>query len=447
MAKDDLIDDRVSLKQCQQAVDALFAHVSKFTAKKAETQLLPDAEQSFWLTIALKKQPERSRLKVFSIPVTYPVVDPRKESVCLITKDPQRTYKDLIEDNKIHFIHKVIGIKKLKGKYKAYDARRALMKEHGLFLADDRVIPLLPKLLGSKFFAAKKQPLPVNITRKDLKKELERAVSSTYMPSIRGTALSIKVGRMSQSASQVIANIKTALPAIAARVNDGWDNIQSLGLKTSNSATLPIWTCSLNDSPGGRWAGLTAKDEEESESEGETDEDEEEETKGGSQKKKEKKETKTAPPAEVLQKTSAPEVEKEEETSKKKKEKKAKSSNEDAPATGMTEATVAVTKKDDEKKEKKEKKKGKKLIVAAASTPKDDAMVVDTIPATDESEKKPRKDKKSTVGDKEKPPIVLNKEELKQKKSEAPGEKKKKKVLKAKGGRSAKEMLLGRKVV
>ena len=50
----------------------------------------------------------------------------------------------------------VVGVEKLKGKFKPFEARRLLLKENGLFLADERVIPLLPKLLGSKFFAAKK---------------------------------------------------------------------------------------------------------------------------------------------------------------------------------------------------------------------------------------------------------------------------------------------------
>ncbi|KAJ3825908.1 ribosomal protein L1p/L10e family-domain-containing protein [Lentinula raphanica] len=277
MAKDELIDDRVSLNQCQKAVDALHAYVSEVAAKKAETQLLPDVEQAFWLTIALKKQPQGSSLKVYSIPIAHPIVDPRKESVCLFTKDPQRTYKDLLADNNIRFISKVIDISKLKGKYKAFDARRALLKEHGLFLADDRVIPLLPKLLGSKFFRAKKQPLPVNITRKNLKTELERAVSSTYMPSIRGSTLSVRVGKISQTAAQVVANIKTALPVIASKINGGWDNVQSIGLKTSMSAYLPIWTCSLDDSKDGRWASLAADDEEESEFEGDEDEEDEDE--------------------------------------------------------------------------------------------------------------------------------------------------------------------------
>jgi len=123
----------------------------------------------------------------------------------LITKDPQREYKDLLESSNVKFVSRVIGIKKLKGKFKPYEARRMLLKENGLFLADDRVIPLLPKLLGKAFFNAKKyvdspttaahsltynplrQPIPVCLTRKDLKGELERAVSSTYFHQNQGT--------------------------------------------------------------------------------------------------------------------------------------------------------------------------------------------------------------------------------------------------------------------
>lgn len=86
----------------------------------------------------------------------YPIVDPRNSSICLITKDPQREYKDLLEAQNVKFISRVVGLAKLKGKWAGYEARRMLLKENDLFLADDRVIPLLPKLLGSKWFAAKK---------------------------------------------------------------------------------------------------------------------------------------------------------------------------------------------------------------------------------------------------------------------------------------------------
>ena len=86
----------------------------------------------------------------------HPIVDPRVSSVCLITKDPQREYKDLLESHGIRFINRVVGIEKLKGKFKPFEARRMLLKENDLFLADERVVPLLPGLLGKKFFEAKK---------------------------------------------------------------------------------------------------------------------------------------------------------------------------------------------------------------------------------------------------------------------------------------------------
>jgi ribosome biogenesis protein UTP30 len=47
-------------------------------------------------------------------------------------------------------------------------------------MADDRVLPLLPPLLGAKFFAKKKQPIPVTLSTKDFRHELVRARDSTY---------------------------------------------------------------------------------------------------------------------------------------------------------------------------------------------------------------------------------------------------------------------------
>ena len=83
-------------------------------------------------------------------------MDPRTSPVCLIVKDPQREYKDLIAGEGIKFISRVVDIRHLKGKWKPFEARRLLLKENGLFLADERVVPLLPKLLGKIFFNAKK---------------------------------------------------------------------------------------------------------------------------------------------------------------------------------------------------------------------------------------------------------------------------------------------------
>ena len=64
---------------------------------------------------------------------------------------------------------------------------------------------------------------------------------------------------MSQKPSQILENLKTALPVIVQHIKDGWDNVQSLLIKTNSSVSLPIWTCNLDDSKEGRWDGLTAK--------------------------------------------------------------------------------------------------------------------------------------------------------------------------------------------
>ncbi|GLB38190.1 putative ribosomal protein L1p/L10e family protein [Lyophyllum shimeji] len=263
MARTELIDEKVSADQCKRAIEALRAHELKKEQERQESELLSGKEPNIWLNVTVKKMPSGHKLKPVKIPVAYPLIDPRMTPICLITKDPQREYKDLLETHKIKFISRVVGIEKLKGKFKPFEARRMLLKENGMFLADERIIPLLPKLLGVKWFEAKKQPIPVCLTRKDLKGELERAVSSTYMNQNRGTCTSVKIATLSQSPTQILANLKLALPAIAKHISGGWENIQSLHIKTNSSVSLPIWACNLDEAEGGRWAGLTVNTDEE----------------------------------------------------------------------------------------------------------------------------------------------------------------------------------------
>ncbi|KAI0762023.1 ribosomal protein L1p/L10e family-domain-containing protein [Trametes elegans] len=260
MAGNTLIDGHVSAQQCKRAVDALLAHATKFEEEKAEGQLLNGKEQNVWLVVNTKLMHPEKKIKPAKIPIKYPIVDPRTSPVCLITKDPQREYKDLIAEKGIKFISRVVDIKHLKGKWKPFEARRMLLKENGLFLADERVVPLLPGLLGKAFFAAKKQPIPVCLTRKDLKGELERAISSTYFHQNQGTCTSVKIGTISQKPAQVLANLETALPEVVKHIKGGWDNVQSLLIKTNSSAALPIWQCPLSAEAGGRWDGLTARE-------------------------------------------------------------------------------------------------------------------------------------------------------------------------------------------
>ncbi|QRV77622.1 ribosomal protein L1p/L10e family [Ceratobasidium sp. AG-Ba] len=269
-----LIDSHVSVKQSKLAIDALLKHAAKVQAEQDETELLGAKDELVWLNVNVKRIHPEKKLKPFSIPLARPIVDPRTSPICLITKDPQREYKDLLAAQNIKFVSRVVGVTKLKGKFKPFEARRQLLKDHGLFLADDRVVPLLPKLLGKMFFEAKKQPIPVNLQRKDLKAELERAVSSTYMHQNQGTCTSIKIAPISFTPAQVLENLAIALPNVVKHIKGGWDNVQSLNIKTNTSVSLPIWSCELGSGEGGRWAGMVGTSEESAES-SESEEEEE----------------------------------------------------------------------------------------------------------------------------------------------------------------------------
>jgi ribosome biogenesis protein UTP30 len=130
-----------------------------------------------------------------------------------------------------------------------------------------------------------RQPIPVNLLKKDLKSELEAAISSTYLHQNAGTCTSIKIAHTGMDPKKVIKNVETSIPAVVRKLHhvntrrksqvkdkkvgeiipkakdtkseeelrqeaeDAWENIQSLGIKTHSSVCLPIWSCDLND----RW--------------------------------------------------------------------------------------------------------------------------------------------------------------------------------------------------
>lgn len=240
-----------SAPQTEKAVKALIAHHKSAKAKQEETQLI-SKEEHVWLIVNTKGMPKRINKKPHRIPLPHsPLPAPPATSICLISKTPQREYKDLLQAQNVGFINRVVGVEKLKGKFKPYERRRELMKEHEVFLCDEAVLDLMPKLLGKMFFDDKKTPLPVNMKRKDLKTELAKAINSTIYHESPGTSSSIRVATAAHhSTEQIVQNLLSAIPSVIAHIPEQWDNIKSIGIKTSNSIMLPIWTCEIGDKFG-----------------------------------------------------------------------------------------------------------------------------------------------------------------------------------------------------
>ncbi|GAA5951614.1 hypothetical protein JCM3765_005984 [Sporobolomyces pararoseus] len=252
----------VDQKQCEMALKALLAHVSKMQQQREEKELLGEQEEKVFLVVGLKQAPKREVHKPVRLPLPHPVMNPKESPVTLFVKDPQREYKDLLADLKIGFVSRVVGLDKLNKKHKTFEAKRQLLKEADLFLVDDRVMPEVGRAIGKMWRDAKKQPIPVAITRKDLKAELERAIASTYMQVTTGTSLSIKLGTTSlHSPSELLSNLLAVLPYIATRIPNApssFSNVQSLHLKTSTSTSLPIYNSKLDD----RFTGFELSEEE-----------------------------------------------------------------------------------------------------------------------------------------------------------------------------------------
>ena len=81
-------------------------------------------------------------------PGLLPTASTSSEAPCVAAGEGHKAAKKRVRQEKIAGVSKVIGVSKLRTKYEPFEAKRTLCNSFNLFVADDRVIPSLPKLLG-----------------------------------------------------------------------------------------------------------------------------------------------------------------------------------------------------------------------------------------------------------------------------------------------------------
>lgn len=197
-------------------------------------------QQVIYLVISLNKMLIKPSHKPINLSLKHPIVNPIHDSICLFTKDPKDEYKKLLEDQNINFINKVLDCKKLKTKYRNFELHRNLLSDHQLFLCDEKILHLLPKLIGKQAFNNNKKPVPVNLSSNDLKSKLISVINSTQLHLSSGTCINLKFTKKSHSIDQQIENFNSILPSIL-KTFDGFQNIKSLHLKLPQSDSLPIF--------------------------------------------------------------------------------------------------------------------------------------------------------------------------------------------------------------
>lgn len=234
----------------------MLKHVATAALNPAKPNLLEDVSNPedtavpIWLVLTTKKYiSDTKKLKPTSVRVPYPLTNPASTTLCLIVKDPQRHFKDLVATAGLSsVVTRVIGVGKLRKKFKTYESRRQLFDSHDMFIADDRIVTMLPVTLGSTFYKkTAKIPVPVAIaaganSADALKNTVSKILASTFVHLAPSASTSIRVALSSFTPEQVVENVAAVVAAMAdTKIPGGFKNIKTIHIKSPNSASLPIY--------------------------------------------------------------------------------------------------------------------------------------------------------------------------------------------------------------
>merc|ERR550519_912593 len=243
-------------------VEEGIATVSKLleNGQDGKKNLFESEGEKITLQISGIKLPRINDSQIIKIRLPHTPMPPSRD-VCLIVKDLEKGIKpdheatvehfqSLLADKGINQITQVISLRELKVEYKQYEAKTQLCHRFDLFLADARIIRLLPQFLGKPFYKRKKLPIQVDLNSKDLKGEVERAVMTVTLPlKHTGSCSSVSVGYISLSKDQLLENTLAVLKTIVDKYPGGWPNVRSVYVKSQSTPSLPLYVTlrSAND--------------------------------------------------------------------------------------------------------------------------------------------------------------------------------------------------------
>ncbi|KFM65556.1 Ribosomal L1 domain-containing protein 1, partial [Stegodyphus mimosarum] len=239
-------------KQILQAIEAIKYMNEKFFEDESKKKPLIE-ENSIFLQVTLKKIPSRKLLKIIKVPLPNSLVGDTSD-VCLITGDLDKNdrkaeieptvlhYKDFLKQHGVKENVEVIPLRQLRTEYKAYEAKRQLVAAYDVFLADNKIAGVLPKLLGKFFFRKRKFPIQIDMQSSNLKDLIQKASSSTvFFFSNRGNSCTAEIGNLDMTVEEVKQNILAAVRVLSERVPGGYDNIMGIFVKTLKSKAVPIY--------------------------------------------------------------------------------------------------------------------------------------------------------------------------------------------------------------
>ncbi|KAL9233164.1 hypothetical protein vseg_008194 [Gypsophila vaccaria] len=223
----------------ERAVNALLKWKSGKSA--GENPKIMPSDEFMYLVVTLIKIPDKSCVNAHNIPLPHPLYTPQNSETCLFVADnTSNLSKSKVEEEQLP-VNQVLKLSKLKKNYKAFEQKRKLCDSFDLFLAEKRIIPLLPNVIGKEFYKKKKIPVPVELTRGNWGEQIEKVCSSTMLYLSTGSCSVVKVGRASMGRREIVENVLAAVEGVANVVPKKWKNVRSFHLKFSESLALPVY--------------------------------------------------------------------------------------------------------------------------------------------------------------------------------------------------------------
>jgi ribosome biogenesis protein UTP30 len=188
------------------------------------------------------KQTLISSLTRFRIYFSLFNADEEDHSVCLFCRSEDKiSIDEYLVDNRIEGLTKVISINEVRKLYKAYKDIKKLLSEHTHFICDTNILTQLYNLLGKTFADRNNAPIPVSYNAPSkIQAAMMKAVSSSYIH-LKGQTITIRLGLLSMSESDVIANTLEGLDFAIEKLKGGWNDVTCIHMKTSDSPALPIY--------------------------------------------------------------------------------------------------------------------------------------------------------------------------------------------------------------
>jgi len=228
--------------------------------KSASTKARPlfdETETNVLLSVVLQKVPITLGKRILrqKIDLPFGFRSPKTTSVCLFVKDldnekhgadidkSSREFRDWLKFSKgvKSGIDQIIALRQLKREYKTYEAKRKLCSAYDLFACDDRVLPQIERNLGKSFYAAKKLPFAIRLSR-NVPKQLESILNSTQATITASTTrCSIVCGRIDERVDEISNNLSAIFRHLMQNLPGGWANVRSLYVSSANSPKLQIY--------------------------------------------------------------------------------------------------------------------------------------------------------------------------------------------------------------